>query len=122
MEKFTPISSMRGQYSNQTDEFCYDKSVDRFSSRVKRKEDEIAEGENSALHTASSRKALPVSGPLRPQRAVQPGCSTQASIASHGYILRFIRILVLCEFYSKENLNYYATAASMVLIGVHDPS
>ncbi|KIM62958.1 hypothetical protein SCLCIDRAFT_1214502 [Scleroderma citrinum Foug A] len=56
------------------------------------------------------------------KRAVQPGCSIQASIASHGYILRFIRILVLCEFYSKENLNYYATAASMVLIGVHDPS
>jgi len=46
-EKFTPISSMRGQYSNQTDEFCYEESVDGFSSRVKRSEDEIAEGENS---------------------------------------------------------------------------
>ncbi|KIM62976.1 hypothetical protein SCLCIDRAFT_1214510 [Scleroderma citrinum Foug A] len=46
-EKFTPVTSMRGQYSNQTDEFCYDESAYGFSSRVKGSGDEIAEGENS---------------------------------------------------------------------------
>ena len=38
---------MRGQYSNQTNEFCYDESAYGFSSRVKGSGDEIAEGENS---------------------------------------------------------------------------